>query len=101
MSMRTSTLAVCTRPNFRRFVPLRFCVAKIWPGTRLRQRLSAAVQCGNAISVLGTCNSLPPLPVQFFLFLFFFVFFCLFVMYVLPFFVYLTPLSFNKNNKNF
>ena len=29
------TLAVCTRPNFRRFVPLRFCVAKIWPGTRL------------------------------------------------------------------
>ena len=35
MSMRTSTLAVCTRPNFRRFVPLRFCVAKIWPGTRL------------------------------------------------------------------
>ena len=30
------TLAVCTRPNFRRFVPLRFCVAKIWPGTRLR-----------------------------------------------------------------
>ena len=36
MSMRTSTLAVCTRPNFRRFVPLRFCVAKIWPGTRLK-----------------------------------------------------------------
>ena len=35
MSMRTSTLAVCTRPNFRRYVPLRFCVAKIWPGTRL------------------------------------------------------------------
>ena len=35
MSMRTSTLAVCTRPNFHRFVPLRFCVAKIWPGTRL------------------------------------------------------------------
>ena len=29
------TLAVCTRPNFRRCVPLRFCVAKIWPGTRL------------------------------------------------------------------
>ena len=28
----------------------------------LRQRLSAAIQCGNALSVLGTCTSLPPLP---------------------------------------
>ena len=27
--------------------------------TYLRQRLSAAIQCGNALSVIGTCNSLP------------------------------------------
>ena len=40
--------------------------------TYLRQRLSAAIQCGNALSVIGTCNSLP-------LCLFSFWFFFLFV----------------------
>ena len=30
--------------------------------TYLRQRLSAAIQCGNALSILGTCTPLPPLP---------------------------------------
>ena len=74
MSMRTSTLAVCTRPNFRRFVPLRFCVAKIWPGTRLAHSWSrceviwdqwmAARWCGDGTTsstVVLSCAVIHPL----------------------------------------
>ena len=53
------TLAVCTRPNFRRFVPLRFCVAKIWPGTRLvnnHTRHSINVNIQNEISMYSASN---------------------------------------------
>ena len=50
------TLAVCTRPNFRRFVPLRFCVAKIWPGTRLVVAITGSVSF-TTIIVCETYNA--------------------------------------------